>query len=59
MDKTVYASERPVSGTYDVVFITDGKKLVRIFDGEFQARKFVNKMKRSRKCKLVSYPNFK
>lgn len=42
-----------------VVFIDEnGKRVTRTFDSEFRCRKFVNKLKHSKKCVLVSYPNF-
>ena len=43
-----------------VVFINDrGTRVEKVFDSEFQCRKFVNKLKRSKRCTLVSYPLFK
>lgn len=47
--------------TYKVVFLVNatGQKLVRSFDSEYMAWKFVNKLKHSRRCRLVSYPLFK
>lgn len=42
-----------------VVFINERGSLVsKQFDSEFQCRKFVNKMKRSKKCVLISFPLF-
>lgn len=47
-------------GYYQVVFIVreTGQRLTRGFDSPYLARKFVNKLKHSRRCILVSYPNF-
>lgn len=45
---------------YDVVYIVNatGAKLKHSFDSLYLAWKFTNKIKRSKKCTLVSYPNF-
>ena len=60
MNKTSYAVDSEVSGFYKVVFVVNdtGKRLVRGFDSEYQARQFVNKLKHSSRCRLVSYPIF-
>lgn len=43
-----------------VVFINDrGKRVEKTFDSEYLCRKFVTKLKHSKKCTLVSYPLFK
>ena len=43
-----------------VVFINDkGSRVEKKFDSEYLCSKFVNKLKRSKKCVLVSYPLFK
>lgn len=42
-----------------VVFINDrGNRVTKHFDSEFRCRKFVEKLKRSKRCVLVSHPNF-
>lgn len=45
---------------YDVTYIVNatGAKLKRSFESEYMARKFVNKLRHSRKCTLVSCPLF-
>lgn len=54
-----YIEEVPYPGFNDVVFIANdtGRKLVRQFTSPYHARKFVNKLKHSKRCTLVSYPN--
>lgn len=43
-----------------VVFINDrGNRVEMHFDSPYLCQKFVNKLKRSKKCTLVSYPQFK
>lgn len=44
---------------FNVVFIVNisGKKVARSFNSPVQCRKFVNKLKYSKHCTLVSYPN--
>ena len=56
---TEYAdSEDRSYGEYDVVFLNkDGKKLVRHFASPYIASKFVRKIRRNRKCQLISYPS--
>lgn len=60
MGKTKYIEDVPVPGFCDVVFISNdtGRKLVRQFESLYLARKFVNKLRHSKKCVLVSYPDF-
>lgn len=43
-----------------VVFqvISTGRFVEKLFDSEYQCRKFVNKLRYSKRCRLVSYPNF-
>lgn len=42
-----------------VTFINEyGRRVTKTFDSEFLCRRFVNKMKRSKRCVLVSYPMF-
>ena len=59
MAETRYAYET-ASYYYDVTFIINetGEKLTRSFETEYLARKFVNKLKYSKRCTLVSYPIF-
>ncbi len=59
--QTCYLSNDTGTGYYNVVFLVNatGQKLVRSFDSEYMAWKFVNKLKHSRRCRLVSYPLFK
>ena len=56
---TVYAGDE-CAGYYKVTFIVkdgDGTKLTRGFDSPYLAKKFINKLKHSKRCLLVSYPN--
>ena len=59
-NKTYYAGTAPFSA-YPVTFIVNETQelLTKPFDSHYLAWKFVNKMKRSKKCTLVSYPVFK
>lgn len=71
--KTVVRDERTVGSnptpaamkkgceTMQVTYIIkdQGLVLTKYFDSEYLCRKFVNKLKRSKKCLLVSYPLFK
>ena len=42
-----------------VVFINErGARVEKTFDSAYLCRKFVNKLKHSKRCVLVSYPNF-
>ena len=57
---TAYANE---AGTlpcrYKVTFLNEtNQKLTRGFDSEYLARKFVQKIKHSKRCTLISYPLF-
>lgn len=57
--ETCYADE--VSRFYyEVTYIVNatGTKLKRSFDSPYLAWKFVNKLRHSKKCTLVSYPYF-
>lgn len=55
--KTVYASAATQSGTYEVTFINArGERLTNKYSSPYQARKFINKLRHSRKCILISYP---
>ena len=57
---TIYDGQ-PEPYHYNVTFITNtvGVRLVKSFESERMARQFVNKLKRSKRCTLVSYPIFK
>lgn len=46
-------------GAYKVTYTVNATKdkLTRGFPSPFEARKFVNKLKFSKRCTLVSYPN--
>lgn len=42
-----------------VVFIdAKGNRVTKTFDSAYHCRLFINKLKHSKKCVLVSYPNF-
>ena len=43
-----------------VVFlvIESGARVEKVFDSEYLCRKFVNKLRHSKRCKLISYPSF-
>ena len=58
--KTCYAGVVPPY-YYNVTFIVNATRetLTRSFDSEYLAWKFVNKLKHSKRCTLVSYPLFK
>lgn len=45
---------------FSVTFIVNssGQRVTRAFDSPFECRKFVNKLRHSKVCTLVSYPNF-
>ena len=48
-----------VEHPYKVVFFNEsGEKLVKGFSSPFNVKKFVNKLRHSRKCELVSFPSF-
>ena len=55
-----YADYEPGSGYYEVTYIVKetGVKLIRSFESESACYRFVNKLKHSKKCTLVSYPFF-
>lgn len=57
--ETKYIEDATLPGFNDVVFIANdsGRKLVRNFDSPWKAMKFVNKLKHSKRCTLVSYPD--
>lgn len=42
-----------------VLFINErGERVTKVFDSPYTCRLFVIKLKHSKRCKLVSYPNF-
>ena len=49
-----------VDGCYKVTFLIKetGKRFVRGFSSPYQARLFVNKLKHSKKCMVISHPIF-
>lgn len=55
-----YYAENATFGYYNVTFIVNAsrQKLTKCFDSPYQARVFVNKLKHSKRCTLVSYPLF-
>ena len=57
---TCYATEAPPFH-YNVTFIVraTGAKIIKSFESEYLAYKFVNKLRHSNRCILVSYPLFK
>ena len=59
-NKAYYTGSDDGSGHYKVVFVNNSTKarLVRSFDSPYLARKFVNKLKHSTRCTLVSSPIF-
>lgn len=59
--ETTYLSRNtPVRGAYEITFIENKtqKALLRTFDygEELFCRQFINKLKHSKKCTLLSYP---
>lgn len=59
--RTTYAdAEDDNLGFYKVTFIENGthRVLLRSFDSEYLCRQFVNKLKHSKRCKLLSCPLF-
>ncbi len=59
--KTIYADAADDSlGFYKVTFIENETRrvLLRSFDSEYLCRKFVNKLKHSKRCTLLSSPLF-
>lgn len=56
---TVYDGQ-PEPYYYNVRFIikATGVKLTKSFESPYNARQFVNKLKHSKRCVLLSHPNF-
>ena len=58
MTTTTYENEINL-GFYKVCFINEkGIRLIRGFDSPYEARKFVQKIRKSNRCTLVSYSGF-
>lgn len=59
MNTTFYSNSCEQYG-YKVTFIVNKtkEKLTRVFTNEYDAYRFVNKLKHSKRCSLVSYPSF-
>lgn len=59
--QTCYSTRDTSKGYYKVTFIVNAtrQKLTRSFHSEHQAYLFVNKLKYSKKCTLVSHTSFK
>lgn len=58
MTTTTYETEENL-GYYKVTFLNErGVRLVRGFDSVYLARQFVNKIRKSSRCTLVSYSGF-
>lgn len=54
---TYYIGEYHGHG-YSVEYLVhkSNTRLVRVFDSPYLARKFVNRLRHSKKCTLISYP---
>ena len=55
-----YYAENAAFGYYNVTFIVNEsrQKLTKCFDSPYQAKLFVNKLRHSKRCTLISYPLF-
>lgn len=55
-----YYAENATFGYYNVTFIVNAsrQKLTKCFDSPYQAKLFVNKLRHSKRCTLISYPLF-
>lgn len=60
MSSGVYYADEPFDPTsISVTFISEkGTKLVKYFDSPYKGRQFANKIKRSKRCKLVACSGF-
>lgn len=60
MSEICYSENDTGKGYYKVTFLVNASrvKLTRSFDSPYLARKFVNKLKHSRRCTLLSHPSF-
>lgn len=49
-----------MSGLYEVTFLVNATeaRVTRRFDSPYLARKFVNKLRYSKRCTLLAYPVF-
>ena len=57
--KTTYAENDDGFGFYKVTFANEfGVRLTRSFASPYLAKQFVNKLRRSKKCTLISYPAY-
>lgn len=57
MFQTVYTEPRCSYSQYPVVFQNEkGVRLTREFDSPYLAARFVNKLRHSKRCTLISYP---
>ena len=58
MNEVCYAGNDTGMGYYKVTFLVNSTrvKLTRSFDSPYLARRFVNKLMRSRRCTPLSYP---
>lgn len=60
MNEVSYANHESGDGYLKVEFMNEnGVELARNFNSEYKARNFVNKLKHSKRCTLISYPLFK
>lgn len=60
MSETCYSENDTGKGYFKVTFLVNASRvrLTRSFDSPYLARKFVDKLKHSRRCTLLSYPVF-
>lgn len=59
MSEVIYAADRKViDDRPQVTYLANGTKLVRYFDSPYKAKKFINKLKYSRRCKFVAASGF-
>lgn len=52
-------NEPPYHYNIDYIVLKTNVRLTKSFESEFMARKFVNKLKHSKECFLISCPIFK
>lgn len=60
MTQTCYADHDTTTGFYKVKYLVKSRRvfLIRSFDSPYLARKFVEKLRRSHRCVLISAPVF-
>lgn len=60
MNETYYSDNDTGRGDYKVTFLVNSNcvKLTRSFDSPYLAKKFVTRLKHSRRCTLISSPIF-